>query len=42
LIYAGAAGQTLWLHDVDLNQVTQRKLTPVVGGKPAAAIVAAA
>ncbi|MDO8441643.1 MAG: outer membrane lipoprotein chaperone LolA [Polaromonas sp.] len=35
-------GQTLWLHDVDLNQVTARKLTQVLGGTPAAVIAAAA
>jgi outer membrane lipoprotein carrier protein len=36
-----ADGQTLWLHDVDLNQVTQRKLAQVLGGTPAAVIAAA-
>lgn len=35
-------GQTLWLHDVDLNQVTARKLSQVLGGTPAAVIAAAA
>lgn len=35
-------GQTLWLHDVDLNQVTARKLTQVLNGTPAAVIAAAA
>ena len=35
-------GQTLWLHDVDLNQVTARKLAQVLGGTPAAVIAAAA
>lgn len=35
-------GQTLWLHDVDLNQVTRRKLAQVLGGTPAAVIAAAA
>ena len=35
-------GQTLWLHDVDLNQVTARKLTQVLSGTPAAVIAAAA
>lgn len=35
-------GQTLWLHDVDLNQVTARKLAQVMGGTPAAVIAAAA
>jgi outer membrane lipoprotein carrier protein len=35
-------GQTLWLHDVDLNQVTSRKLAQVLNGTPAAVIAAAA
>lgn len=35
-------GQTLWLHDVDLNQVTARKLEQVLNGTPAAVIAAAA
>ncbi len=35
-------GQTLWLHDVDLNQVTARKLAQVLDGTPAAVIAAAA
>ena len=35
-------GQTLWLHDVDLNQVTSRKLSQVLNGTPAAVIAAAA
>lgn len=35
-------GQTLWLHDVDLNQVTARKLTQVLTGTPAAVIAAGA
>jgi len=35
-------GQTLWLHDVDLNQVTARKLAQVLNGTPAAVIAAAA
>ena len=35
-------GQTLWLHDVDLNQVTSRKLAQVLHGTPAAVIAAAA
>ena len=35
-------GQTLWLHDVDLNQVTSRKLSQVMGGTPAAVIASAA
>lgn len=37
-----ADGQTLWLHDVDLNQVTSRKLAQVLNGTPAAIIAAAA
>jgi outer membrane lipoprotein carrier protein len=37
-----ADGQTLWLHDVDLNQVTQRKLSQVLSGTPAVVIAAAA
>ena len=36
-----ADGQTLWLHDVDLNQVTARKLSQVLQGTPAAVIAAA-
>ena len=36
-----ADGQTLWLHDVDLNQVTARKLAQVLSGTPAAVIAAA-
>jgi len=35
-------GQTLWLHDMDLNQVTTRKLAQVLNGTPAAVIAAAA
>ena len=35
-------GQTLWLHDLDLNQVTARKLAQVLNGTPAAVISAAA
>ena len=35
-------GQTLWLHDVDLSQVTSRKLSQVMGGTPAAIIASAA
>lgn len=35
-------GQTLWLHDLDLNQVTSRKLEQAIGGSPAAVIAAAA
>lgn len=34
-------GETLWLHDVDLNQVTARKLAQVLNGTPAAVIAAA-
>lgn len=36
-----ADGQTLWLHDLDLNQITARKLAQVLGGTPAAVIAAA-
>ena len=36
-----ADGQTLWLHDVDLNQVTARKQAQVLGTTPAALIAAA-
>ena len=35
-------GQTLWLYDADLNQVTSRKLAQVLNGTPAAVIAAAA
>ena len=35
-------GQTLWLHDMDLNQVTARKLAQILNGTPAAVIAAAA
>jgi outer membrane lipoprotein carrier protein len=35
-----ADGQTLWLHDVDLNQVTQRKQSKVLGSTPAALLAA--
>ncbi|MCD6665877.1 MAG: outer membrane lipoprotein chaperone LolA [Hydrogenophaga sp.] len=35
-----ADGQTLWLHDVDLNQVTARKQQDVLGSTPAALIAA--
>ena len=35
-------GQTLWLYDVDLNQVTSRKLAQALSGTPAAVIAAAA
>lgn len=37
-----ADGQTLWLYDVDLNQVTARKQSEVLGSTPAALIAAAA
>lgn len=37
-----ADGQTLWLYDTDLNQVTSRKLAAVLNGTPAAVIAAAA
>jgi len=37
-----ADGQTLWLHDVDLNQVTARKQSAVLGATPAALIASAA
>ena len=36
-----ADGQTLWLHDADLNQVTARKQSQVLGSTPAALIAAA-
>ena len=36
-----ADGQTLWLFDVDLNQVTARKQAQVLGSTPAALIAAA-
>ena len=36
-----ADGQTLWLYDVDLNQVTARKQSVVLGSTPAALIAAA-
>ena len=36
-----ADGQTLWLHDIDLNQVTARKQQQVLGSTPAALIAAA-
>jgi outer membrane lipoprotein carrier protein len=35
-----ADGQTLWLHDVDLNQVTARGQKEVLGSTPAALIAA--
>jgi outer membrane lipoprotein carrier protein len=36
-----ADGQTLWLHDADLNQVTARRQDQVLGSTPAALIAAA-
>lgn len=36
-----ADGQTLWLHDVDLNQVTARTQAQTLGSTPAALIAAA-
>lgn len=36
-----ADGQTLWLYDADLNQVTARKQSAVLGSTPAALIAAA-
>jgi len=36
-----ADGQTLWLYDVDLNQVTSRKQSQVLGSTPAALIASA-
>jgi outer membrane lipoprotein carrier protein len=36
-----ADGQTLWLYDTDLNQVTARKQSQVLGSTPAALIAAA-
>jgi outer membrane lipoprotein carrier protein len=36
-----ADGQTLWLHDVDLNQVTSRNQNLVLGSTPAAIIASA-
>jgi outer membrane lipoprotein carrier protein len=36
-----ADGQTLWLYDADLNQVTQRKQAQALGSTPAALIAAA-
>ena len=36
-----AEGQTLWLHDVDLNQVSSRKLSSVMAGSPAALFASA-
>ena len=37
-----ADGQTLWLHDLDLNQVTARKQAQALGATPAALIASAA
>jgi outer membrane lipoprotein carrier protein len=37
-----ADGQTLWLYDVDLNQVTARKQQDVLGSTPAALIASGA
>ena len=37
-----AEGQTLWLYDVDLNQVTQRAQAQVLGSTPAALLTSAA
>ena len=37
-----ADGQTLWLYDVDLNQVTQRRQAAVLGSTPAALIASSA
>ena len=37
-----ADGQTLWLYDVDLNQVTARKQAQTLGSTPAALIASAA
>jgi len=36
-----ADGQTLWLHDVDLNQVTARPQAQVLGATPAALLTSA-
>ena len=36
-----ADGQTLWLHDVDLNQVTARRQSQALGSTPAALIASA-
>lgn len=36
-----ADGQTLWLHDIDLNQVTARKQAQALGSTPAALIASA-
>lgn len=37
-----ADGQTLWVHDLDLNQVTSRKQAQALSGAPASLITAAA
>ena len=37
----GADGQTLWMYDKDLNQVTARKQAQVLGSTPAAVIASA-
>lgn len=37
-----ADGQTLWLHDPDLNQVTARRQSQVLGNTPAALLTSAA
>jgi outer membrane lipoprotein carrier protein len=37
-----ADGQTLWLHDIDLNQVAARKQSEVLGNTPAAIIASTA
>jgi outer membrane lipoprotein carrier protein len=37
-----ADGQTLWLHDADLNQVTARPQAQVLGSTPAALLTSAA
>lgn len=37
-----ADGQTLWLHDIDLNQVAARQQAEVLGNTPAAIIASAA
>ena len=37
-----ADGQTLWLHDLDLNQVTARRQVEALGSTPAALIASAA
>ena len=36
-----ADGQTLWLHDVDLNQVTARQQSQALGSTPAALLTGA-